>query len=70
MRIISYIIVLYKIKQEIIMTGNDMVSIAMAIFWFVGIGMGFMFLYWLIVELPVLVRIKHNELYNKWKQRR
>ena len=48
------------------MTGNDMVSIAMAIFWFVGIGMGFMFLYWLIIELPVLVRIKHNELFNKW----
>ena len=50
------------------MTGNDMVSIAMAIFWFVGIGMGFMFLYWLIVELPELVRIKHNELFNKWNK--
>ena len=47
------------------MTGNDMMSIAIAMFWFVGIGMGFMFLYWLIIELPVYVRIKHNELYNK-----
>ena len=49
------------------MTGNDMVSIAMGLFWFVGICMGFMFLYWLIVELPVLIRIKHNELYQKWR---
>ena len=47
------------------MTGNEMMSIAIAMFWFVGIGMGFMFLYWLIVELPVYVRLKHNELYNK-----
>ena len=51
------------------MTGNEMMSIAIAMFWFVGIGMGFMFLYWLIVELPVLVRIKHNELYNKWRNK-
>jgi hypothetical protein len=49
------------------MTGNDMMSIAMGMFWFVGIGMGFMFLYWLIVELPVYVRIKHQELYEKQK---
>ena len=34
-----------------------MMSIALIMFWFVGIGMGFMFLYWLIIELPVLVRI-------------
>ncbi len=49
------------------MTGNDMVSIAMAMFWFVGIGMGIMFLYWLIIELPVLIRIKHNKLYQEWR---
>ena len=47
------------------MSGNDMMSIALIMFWFAGIGMGFMFLYWLIVELPVYVRLKHNELYNK-----
>jgi len=49
------------------MTGNEMMSIAIAMFWFVGIGMGFMFLYWLIIELPVYVRIKHQELYEKQK---
>ena len=49
------------------MTGNDMMSIALGMFWFVGIGMGFMFLYWLIIELPVYVRIKHQELYDKQK---
>ena len=48
------------------MSGNDMMSIAIVMFWLVGISMGFMFLYWLIIELPVLVRIKHNELFNKW----
>ena len=50
------------------MSGNDMMSIAIAMFWFVGISMGFMLLYWLIIELPVLVRIKHNELFNKWSK--
>ena len=50
------------------MSGNDMMSIALIMFWFAGIGIGFMFLYWLIVELPVLVRIKHNELFNKWNK--
>ena len=50
------------------MSGNDMMSIALIMFWFVGIGMGFMFLNWLIIELPVLVRIKHNELFNKWNK--
>ena len=49
------------------MSGNDMMSIAIAMFWFIGIGMGFMFLYWLIVELPVYVRIKHEQLYEKQK---
>ena len=49
------------------MSGNDMMSIAIVMFWFIGIGMGFMFLYWLIIELPVYVRIKHQELYDKQK---
>ena len=26
-------------------------------------------LYWLIVEMPVLVKIKHEELYNRWRDR-
>ena len=24
-------------------------------------------LYWLIVEMPVLVKIKHEELYERWR---
>ena len=24
---------------------------------------------WLIIELPVLLRIKHEELYDKWRDR-
>ena len=49
------------------MSGNDMMSIALIMFWFAGIGMGCMFLYLLIIELPVLIRIKHNKLYQKWR---
>ena len=26
-------------------------------------------IYWLIIELPVLLRIKHEELYDKWRDR-
>ncbi len=26
-------------------------------------------LYWLIIEMPVLVKIKHEELYNRWRDR-
>ena len=26
-------------------------------------------IYWLIVEMPVLVKIKHEELYNRWRDR-
>ena len=26
-------------------------------------------LYWLIVEMPVLVKIKHEELYERWRDR-
>ena len=25
--------------------------------------------YWLIVEMPVLVKIKHEELYERWRDR-
>jgi len=25
------------------------------------------FIYWLLIELPVLVKIKHEELYDYWK---
>jgi hypothetical protein len=27
---------------------------------------GMYLIYWIAVELPVLLRIKHEELYNKW----
>ena len=27
---------------------------------------GMYLIYWLIIEMPVLLRIKHEELYNKW----
>jgi len=26
-------------------------------------------LYWLIMEMPVLVKIKHEELYERWRDR-
>jgi hypothetical protein len=26
-------------------------------------------LYWLIVEMPVLIKIKHEELYERWRDR-
>ena len=26
-------------------------------------------IHWLIIELPVLLRIKHEELYDKWRDR-
>ena len=26
-------------------------------------------LYWLIIEMPVLVKIKHEELYERWRDR-
>jgi len=25
--------------------------------------------YWLIVEMPVLIKIKHEELYERWRDR-
>ena len=25
--------------------------------------------YWLIVEMPILVKIKHEELYERWRDR-
>jgi len=27
------------------------------------------FIYWMIIEMPVLLRIKHESLYNKWRNR-
>ena len=26
-------------------------------------------LYWLIVEMPVLIKIKHEELYERWRNK-
>ena len=28
---------------------------------------GMYLIYWITVELPVLLRIKHEELYNRWR---
>ena len=30
---------------------------------------GLFLIYWLIIEMPVLLRIKHEELYNRWRNR-
>ena len=30
---------------------------------------GMYLIYWLIIEMPVLLRIKHEEVYNKWRDR-
>ena len=27
------------------------------------------FMYWLVIEMPVLVKIKHEELYESWRDR-
>ena len=27
------------------------------------------FMYWLVIEMPVLVKIKHEELYERWRDR-
>ena len=49
------------------MTGLTMMTIGLVLFSIIGIVLGFYLMYWLIIELPVLVRIKHNELYQKWR---
>ena len=30
---------------------------------------GMSLIYWLIIEMPVLLRIKHEELYERWRDR-
>ena len=30
---------------------------------------GMYLIYWLIIEMPVLLRIKHEELYDRWRDR-
>ena len=41
------------------------------IMWFLLGGImftsGLYLIYWLIIEMPVLVKIKHEELYDYWK---
>ena len=39
----------------------------LVLFAIIGIVLSFYIMYWLIIELPVLIRIKHNELFNKWR---
>ena len=50
-----------------IIPGLTMMTIGLVLFAIIGIVLSFYLMYWLIIELPVLVRIKHNELYNKWR---
>ena len=47
------------------MTGNELMGISYVFFSIVGIVLGYYLLHWVIIELPVLVRIKHERLYNK-----
>ena len=28
---------------------------------------GMFLIYWLVIEMPVLLRIKHEELYERWR---
>ena len=30
---------------------------------------GMFLIYWLIIEMPVLLRIKHEELYERWRNK-
>ena len=30
---------------------------------------GMYLIYWLIIEMPVLLRIKHEELYDRWRDK-
>ena len=50
------------------MTGLTMMTIGLVLFSIIGIVLSFYLMYWLIIELPVLVRIKHNELYKEWSK--
>ena len=49
------------------MTGSMMVSIAIIMFWCVGVVLSYYILHWLVIEMPVHVRIKHNKLYKEWR---
>tara|TARA_Y100000356_G_scaffold56279_1_gene45433 strand:- start:772 stop:933 length:162 start_codon:yes stop_codon:yes gene_type:complete len=50
---------------------TEMASWFMAIAYIVMGGMTMVFglysMYWMVVELPVLLRIKREELYNRWR---
>jgi hypothetical protein len=49
------------------MTGNEMMGVAYVLFSIVGIVLSYYILHWLVIEMPVYVRIKHQELYEKQK---
>ena len=49
------------------MTGNEMIGIAYVLFSIVGIVLSYYILHWLVIEMPVHVRIKHNKLYKEWR---
>ena len=51
------------------MTGNEMMGIAYVLFSIVGMVLSFYILHWLVIEMPVYVRIKHSKLYNKLNRR-
>ena len=50
---------------------TDTASWLMVMFYLMMGGMvvvsGMYFMYWMVVELPVLLRIKREELYNRWR---
>ena len=50
------------------MTGLEMMTVSLVLFSIIGMIISFYVLHWLIIELPVWVRIKHNELYNEWSK--
>ena len=48
-------------------TGHEMMGIAYVLFSIVGVVLSYYILHWLVIEMPVYVRIKHQELYEKQK---
>ena len=51
------------------MTGNEMMGVAYVLFSIVGVVLSYYILHWLVIEMPVYVRIKHNRLYKKLNRR-
>ncbi len=52
------------------MTGLTMMTIGLVLFVIIGIVLCFYLIHWLLIELPVYVRIKHEQLYQEQKNDR